>query len=109
MTLIVFEGNRMTAQGHAGAGTKGNDLVCAGLSTLFYAAGEMILEMEAAGKLREAPEVHLQPGNVALSAVPTEEAKERFRGAWEMLVDGCQLLAQTYPENIVMTVAGATE
>lgn len=108
MTQITFDGYRMTAKGHAGAGPWGSDVVCAGLSTLFTTAAEMLLEMRETDAVADM-DVQLCQGDVVLSMAPTESGRERADAVWDFLHTGCLLLAESYPQNVVITAAGAAE
>lgn len=42
MTVITLEPNRLSVVGHAGYGKVGNDIVCAGISTLTFTLKESL-------------------------------------------------------------------
>ena len=109
MTQITFAGMAMTAKGHAGWGQYGQDVVCAGMSTLFAAVAECMIAMEADGMLEGHADILLQPGNVRLVMQPKARGREKAEAIWEVLTTGCQMLANSYPQNIVMTAAEAAE
>ena len=109
MTQIRFDGMRMTAKGHAGSGPFGSDVVCAGMSTLFVTVAEVILEMRDDGKLQRDPEVQLCPGDVILGMEPTTAGMDKAQNLWDFLLTGCQMIADSYPQYVVITEAEADE
>lgn len=83
---------RMEASGHAGYAPAGQDIVCAGVSTLMQAlvyllAGEENVHSEA----QEGPVLAVQ------ADAPCEEW---VRGAFELVKAGFVLLAERYPEQV---------
>jgi len=80
MVTVEVTKNGLTFQGHAGFAENGRDIVCAGVSTLYYALVSM-------------PEVELE-----------ECGEQRFvkcKGAYKkMALAGLRLLANTYPKNV---------
>ena len=100
MTTIAFDGFQMAAKGHAGFAEQGKDIVCAGMSTLFAAAAEMILDLEANRMLDLSPVIRLCPGDVLLAADPLPEGQERTKAIFDYLAIGCRILAESYPENV---------
>lgn len=109
MTEITFDGLRMRAKGHAGFAKYGEDVVCAGLSTLFVTVEEIIIEMRDEGLLAEEPEVQLCSGDVVLAMEPREKGRYKAETLWEFLRTGVKLLAERYPQYVVITSADADE
>lgn len=109
MVSIRFEGMSMEAKGHAGYAPMGADVVCAGMSTLFMTAAEMIRDMERRGMLAKKPMIRLEPGNVALTMEPWEDTQERAQAIWDYLETGCAIMAESYPPNVCIFVAEAAE
>ena len=83
-------------EGHAGAGKPGEDIVCAGISTLGFtliaAADDYNMELF----LNEAD------GVMDVRCSPSEETKEQCRTVFDTLAQGYELLAAKYPDNIKM-------
>lgn len=80
---------RLTAHGHAGYAVKGQDIVCAAVSTLMQTLAYST-DSETGGMQGDCvPELIVQ-------ADATEENQAKF----ELVVDGLYLLAQQYPENV---------
>ena len=80
---------RLTAHGHAGYAVKGQDIVCAAVSTLMQTLAYST-DSETGGMQGDCvPELIVQ-------ADATEENQAKF----ELVTDGLMLLAQQYPENV---------
>ena len=109
MVTVKFGANAMEAKGHAGYAAAGQDIVCAALSVLFYTAEALLWRMYAAGKLEKLPVTQLEPGEVLLSACPTEAGKEEARWIWQMLREGIGLVAESYQGYVVIQPAEAGE
>lgn len=104
MTRIVFDGLTMQAVGHAGYGAFGQDVVCAGMSTLFVTAAEMILDMEEGGLVADKV-LRLEPGNVCMGVRPAEAGREKAEWLFRTLETGCRILAESYPDNVCIETA----
>ena len=85
--ITISEG-RIAATGHAGAGPRGRDLVCAGVSVLLSTLAEYLAEVRA----RELT-VKLDPGDGEISASNHEEA-------FTLIAAGLRLLEECYPACI---------
>ena len=95
------DGSRnLQMQGHAGAAPKGQDLVCAGASTLALTLGRAAALMEEEEMLARPALVRLEAGDTAISVLPRED--------WVTVVDivfwtillGLSRLAQAYPQYV---------
>ena len=82
--------------GHAGAGKRGSDLVCAAASVLTYTAAAAARQLHREGKLEKAPRIRLEPG-FALLTVQTLPAAGSML---EVIATGFDLLAAQYPQNV---------
>lgn len=106
MITIHFDRLRMEANGHAGFAPIGQDIVCAGISALSFAAAEYLGQMREQGKLEREPVLMLEPGEIRLECQPRDCAAGEAEQVFRMLEIGCRLVAESYPQNV--TVAGAT-
>ena len=95
----------MEATGHAGYAEKGQDIVCAGASALFYAAAECLSKMGTWEKMSECPVILMRPGYVKLACVPRITAVEEADLLFRFLETGCKMLAEEYPEYISVVSA----
>jgi uncharacterized protein YsxB (DUF464 family) len=97
--------NRVTVEGHAGAGPEGHDLVCAAVSALAVTLAANVSYMEA----QEA--VHgviakLEEGNAEIQCTPYRRYKDSVQQVFRSICVGFELLATKYPENISYEVWG---
>lgn len=81
----------LTATGHAESAPRGEDLVCAGISTLLCTLAAQLQQAD-----EEKSFVHIEPGFAVLYALPTAQA----RGAFSFVETGLKLLAAQYPQNV---------
>ena len=82
--------------GHAGAGKRGQDLVCAAASILTYTAAATAQKLYEKGELPTAPYIRLAPGSAQLRVSSTRAGCDLF----EMIGTGFDLLAAQYPKNV---------
>lgn len=108
MIEIHFDGLKVTASGHAGFAPRGQDIVCAGVSTLLAAAAETAARMNRDGLLEECT-VRLEPGNAEIAMEPTPEGRAKAETVMEMLRAGAALLEEMYGQYVVMTRAQPEE
>lgn len=93
---------RLRLRGHAGAGAPGQDLVCAGASTLAHTLTGVVELLNEAGMLEEKPVCTLQPGFAHIIARPREEYWQIAAIAFWAAQVGFATLAQSYPENVTV-------
>ena len=86
--------------GHAGAGKKGEDIVCSAASILMYTLAQVCKIFEASRYLAEAPLICLESGDSLVSIKPLRQSRDtRATAFWQTQV-GFMLLANTYPGNV---------
>ena len=108
MIEIHCDGLKVTASGHAGFAPSGQDIVCAGVSTLLAAAAETAARMQRDGLL-ESCTVHLEPGNAEIAMEPRPEGKAKAETVMEMLETGAALIEAQYGQYVVITRAQPEE
>ena len=86
------------AVGHADYAPKGQDIVCAGVSTLIQAYGNYIEQLAEYDKVKIL-EVKLDEGDINVEALDT---KHNIKHMYRMVMSGLCDLAAMYPENIKM-------
>lgn len=96
------EGLHLEAEGHAGTAPRGENLVCAGVSTLVQTLAEAVWRLYEQGMLERVPRVEMEEGRAEIIAVP----KEAFRGIclvafWQCQV-GLGLLAEQFEDCVEM-------
>ena len=94
----------LKVDGHAEHGKKGEDIVCAAISTLFYTLGEALYQSE---DMMLSPVVFEdEDGEGYIKCSPKEEyAGNIARTYWTILV-GMEMVANNYPKNVTFAVRG---
>lgn len=82
--------------GHAGAGKRGGDIVCAAASILTYTAAEEMLRLHREGILHTPPVIRLAPGVARIEA----KTCRATQAAFSVIATGLHLLATQYPEFV---------
>lgn len=90
----------MTVRGHAGAGEKGEDLVCAGATTIAYTLAQAVEFLWLDGKLKRKPKLKLAEGHCTIIACPKEDSYGQVLMAYWVQQCGAQLLSKNYPRNV---------
>ena len=98
MTKIRMDWRRMelTAEGHAGAGEHGEDIVCAGISAIITALGQYMLRYELVMR----PALSLRGGESKIRGRPIPGWKTRTREAFRQACDGLMIMAESYPDHV---------
>lgn len=91
-------------KGHAGQGKKGEDIVCAAISSLFYTLAQSLYD--SSEMLIEEPVFKDEDGNGYISCKPKKEFEGNItRSYWTILV-GLELIAHEYKNFVKMTLRG---
>ncbi len=104
MINITFKPKTLELEvtGHAGWANKGEDIVCAAVSALFYTLAEALCESEEL--LNDIPVIKEEDGNGYISCSPKEEYEGNItRTYWTILV-GLQMVAEQYSEYVNFVV-----
>ena len=64
---------KLTVRGHADTAPKGQDLLCAAVSSLVLTAGETVRLLEKEGYLARPPLIRLKSGNAVIIITPHRE------------------------------------
>ena len=98
MTKIFYspETYRLEAVGHAGAGTKGNDLVCAGITTLMATAVAALEKKE----IRTQVVAEEDTGEMEIRADPGIAQVVIARVILDTVAAGLEEMARAHPENV---------
>lgn len=86
----------LSVAGHAGAGKKGADIVCAAASILAYTAAGEMLRLHRERILHTHPVVRLAPGAAYVEAQVCRASREAF----SVIATGFSLLAAQYPNYV---------
>ena len=91
----------LTMEGHAGAGEKGGDLVCAALSMLMMTLQRRTQETAE----RTLPSIRREPGCFAIRCTP-EGDEALCRECFDTVAAGLAVLAENRPEEGTLTLMG---
>ena len=104
MIQIVFKPQTLELEitGHADYGKKGEDVVCAAVSALFYTLHTALVC--SYDMLKEEPVFRDEEGNGYISCKPKEEYEGNIaRSYWTILV-GMETISENYPECVTFSV-----
>lgn len=90
----------MRVSGHAGAGPKGFDVVCAGASMYAFGIAQCLKDMEEEGKLERPAMIDISSGRVSVCVIPNEECFYEALHTFYVAQRGFHLLAESYPDNV---------
>ena len=92
---------RLHLKGHAGAAPAGQDIVCAGISTLCFALINTLLEEQEAGTMETDWNITQAPMEVSVRARPrTAHYRRRAQDYFRVIVMGLRAMEQEYPQNL---------
>lgn len=95
--------NRLTVKGHAGAAPKGEDLICAGVTTLVEALNVALDDLDKRGWLASG-EARLEEGEAFFQARGDQGANEIVRGVFLNTVSGLRWLEANFPDYIRVNI-----
>lgn len=90
-------------KGHANSAPKGEDIICAGISALFYTLYEVLdqnREMLEKNSLKSIQD----EGNGTIFCKPKKEYEGNVQMMYMTILTGLNLMAENYPEYIKMVV-----
>lgn len=93
-------GIHLTLRGHSGAAPRGEDLICAGCTTLAYTAAQAMQSLNGQGKLMKNPKIKIRKGRATIIATPKENATAEALTMFETVQCGAQVLAHNYPQYV---------
>lgn len=96
-------GYEVKAKGHAGAGKYGQDIVCAAVSCLMQTLANEVEEAARAGLVALGAVAHGE-GWMRVEVTPTHESCDMVEAWVELVQDGLDALAESYPENVELVV-----
>lgn len=99
------EYNRVTVEGHAGAGPEGHDLVCAAASAIALTLAGNVSYMEAQEAVHGVT-IRLDEGNAEIQCTPYRRYKASVEQIFRAVSVGFELLATKYPDHISYRVRG---
>ena len=96
-------GYEVKAKGHAGAGKYGQDIVCAAVSCLMQTLANEVEEAARAGLVALGAVAHGE-GWMRVEVTPTHKSCDMVEAWVELVQDGLDALAESYPENVELEV-----
>ena len=96
-------GYEVKAKGHAGAGKYGKDIVCAAVSCLMQTLANEVEEAARAGLVALGAVAHGEDW-MRVEVTPTHESCDMVEAWVELVQDGLDALAESYPENVELEV-----
>lgn len=99
MTKIRMDWKRLEliAEGHAGGGPRGKNIICAGISALTMALLNQLLVDE---QNRTEWSMDEEAGYIRIRTDPPDNFRPRIRNYYEVIMTGLQAWAQAFPQNI---------
>ena len=98
---------RLTVEGHAGAGEKGHDLVCASASILAYTAAQCVRDIESKGDLRGSARIELNEGDASIILrCKDEKGYAEAKHLFLVVKTGYELLRTNYPQYVDIKSVG---
>lgn len=91
----------MIIEGHSGFGAVGEDIVCAGVSTLAYTLLNTILNEEASGTVKLIRKI-IRDGYMCLEVEFADYAQARVKGIFDVCITGFVMLEESYPQYIAV-------
>lgn len=85
--------------GHSSFGEKGNDIVCAGISTIAYTFLNCFLDEEASGNVKLTRNI-IRDGYLCLEIELFDFSREREKGIFDACITGLHMLEEAYPQYI---------
>lgn len=100
MITIVYDrpNHSLTAQGHAGSGEAGHDLVCASVSALVYT---LAVNVE---RLGQSAQIRLDSGDAVVHCIPSAARRLMASYLYDSICVGFELIAKQYPEFISYSI-----
>jgi uncharacterized protein YsxB (DUF464 family) len=107
MINITFNPETLTIDvtGHAEHGKKGEDIVCSAISTLFYTLAQSLYN--AKDMMAEDIVFSDEDGNGHISCYPKAEYRPNVSLIYLTILNGFELVAENYKENVKFTVLGS--
>ena len=88
----------LKASGHAGGGTAGNDIICAGVSAITQTLLNVLQDEEEAGRIEM--EWYMTDGELQIQAFPMSSMHMQLKNYFHMAAVGLKDIAEQYPKNV---------
>lgn len=90
----------LKVEGHANAGPKGEDVVCAGASVLAATLADVVTIMDSHGEMETEPKISMSNGYAFVKAKPKPENKGKLLMVYSVIATGMSAVARNYPEHL---------
>lgn len=97
--------NRLTVEGHAASGPKGEDLVCSAATILVHTLEANVQYMERAGIVVEM-EADVREGHAQIGCKASRGYAHTVASAFQTVCVGFEILADKFPEYISFDILG---
>ena len=106
MIRITFNPYKLELEikGHAKHGKKGEDIVCAAVSTLFYTLGEALFASRE--MLTKEAVFKDENGKGLISCVPKPEYEGNIARTYWTILTGLELIEKNYKKNVRLRIVG---
>jgi len=109
MTKIRMDWQTMalTAEGHAGGGMPhGENIICAGISSITQALLNYLMEEEAVGHVELKWHMNEKNGTLRIRAKPEAGHFRTTKACYRMAMSGLEAIRENYPQNIEIEEVG---
>ena len=103
---MEWQKNRLTLDGHAGGGPRGQDIICAAESMLTQALLQTLIDLEEEKKCSVDWIGSAEGGYLQVDAAAAAGYEETIETCFRMTVTGLRMLEERYPEHIKLTEEG---
>lgn len=97
--------NKLTVHGHAGAGKKGEDLVCSAASILVHTLDANVAHMADAGLVHNVVS-DIREGDAAISCRAIRGSERIVASTFQSVCVGFEILSSKFPEYISFKIMG---
>lgn len=111
MIEIIYDrsNNRVCIHGHAGAGGKGKDVVCAGVSAIAQTLAANVRHWAATGRIDGHGETQLRDGFGDISCIPKPMYEASIKQIMVAICAGFELIANACPEYVTFRMGEVPE
>ena len=89
----------LTIDGHAGYAKKGQDIVCAGVSTLAYTLSSYLQKMNKEQRLIYFYAT-LNDGRATIECLPKDNFIDEVSLVYDVVMNGLESIMRSYPDNV---------
>lgn len=83
-------------------GHSGDSTVCTSVSILCYQIAQIVQDAWGNKRLKSAPEIAINEGDVRIKCSPKQQAAYELGIAFDVTMRGLEILQKNYPENVTI-------